>query len=150
MIAADVSWRSSPTDRTVKHPTERRSIDGPYMYAKANNLARELIHDDEHPMALEKWMFVAYHMDPQTWVGRLPFMGRLRRHHMRHHDRRLMSRELTNSLTVATFVAICDTQLVAALVNRTKDIVADWIGNVATVRLFVSENANGICLDRRP
>ena len=34
----------------------------------------------------------AYHMDPQTWVGRLPFMNRLRRHHIRHHDRRLMTR----------------------------------------------------------
>jgi len=34
----------------------------------------------------------AYHMDPQTWVGRLPFMDRLRRHHLRHHDRRLMTR----------------------------------------------------------
>jgi len=34
----------------------------------------------------------AYHMDPQTWVGRLPFMDRLRKHHLRHHDRRLMTR----------------------------------------------------------
>ena len=34
----------------------------------------------------------AYHMDPQTWVGRLPFMDRLRRHHLCHHDRRLMTR----------------------------------------------------------
>ena len=63
MIAADVSWRSSPTDRTVKHPTERRSVDGSYMYAKANNLARELIHDDEHPMALENEGFAAEQID---------------------------------------------------------------------------------------
>ena len=34
----------------------------------------------------------AYHMDPQTWIGRLPCMDRLRRHHIRHHDRRLMTR----------------------------------------------------------
>ncbi len=34
----------------------------------------------------------SYHMDPQTWVGRLPFMDRLRRHHLRHHDMRLMTR----------------------------------------------------------
>jgi hypothetical protein len=33
----------------------------------------------------------AYHMDPQSGIGRLPFMGRLRRHHMRHHNRRLMT-----------------------------------------------------------
>ncbi len=34
----------------------------------------------------------SYHMDPQSWVGRLPFMVRLRRHHLRHHDMRLMTR----------------------------------------------------------
>jgi sterol desaturase/sphingolipid hydroxylase (fatty acid hydroxylase superfamily) len=34
----------------------------------------------------------AYHMDPQSWVGRLPFIGRLRTHHTYHHDRRLMIR----------------------------------------------------------
>ena len=34
----------------------------------------------------------AYHMDPQSWVGKLPFMDRLRRHHIRHHDRSLMTR----------------------------------------------------------
>ncbi len=63
IIAADVSRRSSPTDRTVKHPTERRSIDGPNLYAEANNLARELIHDDEHPMALENEGFAAEQID---------------------------------------------------------------------------------------
>jgi hypothetical protein len=34
----------------------------------------------------------AYHMDPHTWVGRLPFMNQLRRHHTIHHNRRLMTR----------------------------------------------------------
>ena len=33
----------------------------------------------------------AYHMDSQSWVGRLPFMGRLRLHHIRHHNRSLMN-----------------------------------------------------------
>lgn len=33
----------------------------------------------------------AYHMNPQTWVGRLPFMSRLRRHHLRHHNTQLMT-----------------------------------------------------------
>ena len=37
-------------------------------------------------------LHLAYHMDPQSWVGRLPFMDRLRRHHIRHHDKRLMTR----------------------------------------------------------
>jgi hypothetical protein len=34
----------------------------------------------------------AYHMNPQTWIGRLPFMDRLRRHHTYHHNRHLMTR----------------------------------------------------------
>jgi hypothetical protein len=33
----------------------------------------------------------AYHMDPQSGIGRLPVIGRLRRHHMRHHNRSLMT-----------------------------------------------------------
>lgn len=33
----------------------------------------------------------SYHMDPQSWVGRLPFMDRLRKHHIHHHNRRLMT-----------------------------------------------------------
>jgi hypothetical protein len=34
----------------------------------------------------------AYHMDPASWVGRLPFMDRLRKHHTLHHNHRLMNR----------------------------------------------------------
>lgn len=34
----------------------------------------------------------AYHMDPGSAVGRLPFMDRLREHHTHHHDRQLMNR----------------------------------------------------------
>ncbi len=44
-----------------------------------------------------------------------------------------MAVELANSLTVATFVVICDRQLVAVFVNRTKEIVADRVGNVEVV-----------------
>lgn len=33
----------------------------------------------------------AYHVDPDSWIGRLPYMNRLRRHHVYHHDRSLMS-----------------------------------------------------------
>ena len=33
----------------------------------------------------------AYHMDPHTRIGRLPFMNRLREHHTYHHDRQLMT-----------------------------------------------------------
>ena len=34
----------------------------------------------------------AYHADPASWIGRMPFMDRLRQHHIMHHDRRLMTR----------------------------------------------------------
>ena len=33
----------------------------------------------------------AYHCDPRSLIGRLPFMSRLRRHHITHHDKRLMT-----------------------------------------------------------
>ena len=33
----------------------------------------------------------AYHMDPQSLVGRLPLMERLRKHHTLHHNKQLMA-----------------------------------------------------------
>lgn len=33
----------------------------------------------------------AYHSDPQSLLGRLPFISGLRKHHMVHHDKRLMT-----------------------------------------------------------
>ena len=54
----------------VEHPTERWSIDSPCLYAKANDLARELIHDDEHPMAFEYEGLAAKQIDaPQAVFG---------------------------------------------------------------------------------
>lgn len=35
---------------------------------------------------------LAYHLPEQSWVGRLPGMPFLRRHHTRHHDQQLMAR----------------------------------------------------------
>ncbi len=37
-------------------------------------------------------MHFAYHADPASWIGRLPFMSRLRQHHIAHHNRQLMTR----------------------------------------------------------
>ena len=34
----------------------------------------------------------AYHVDPQSWLGRLPLIYRLRRNHVLHHDKALMTR----------------------------------------------------------
>lgn len=36
-------------------------------------------------------LHLAYHMHPQSRVGRLPYMEKLRRNHLRHHDRSLMT-----------------------------------------------------------
>lgn len=32
----------------------------------------------------------AYHSNPHSWLGRLPFVSSLRQHHITHHNRRLM------------------------------------------------------------
>ncbi len=37
-------------------------------------------------------LHLAYHLDPDGRIARLPFMKALRRHHTLHHDQRLMSR----------------------------------------------------------
>lgn len=34
----------------------------------------------------------SYHVEPQSWLGRLPLIRRLRRNHVLHHDRALMTR----------------------------------------------------------
>ncbi|MDH4047718.1 MAG: sterol desaturase family protein [Gammaproteobacteria bacterium] len=34
----------------------------------------------------------AYHVRPSSWIGRLPFMSRLRQHHAHHHNPQLMTR----------------------------------------------------------
>lgn len=36
-------------------------------------------------------LHLSYHLNPDSWVGRIPFMKSLRHHHTVHHDRRLMS-----------------------------------------------------------
>lgn len=41
---------------------------------------------------LYEWLHLAYHVDPDGPVGRLPGMAALRRHHTLHHDPRLMGR----------------------------------------------------------
>ncbi len=39
-----------------------------------------------------EWLHFAYHLHLGSWVGRLPFVKRLRQHHMLHHDPALMGR----------------------------------------------------------
>ena len=37
-----------------------------------------------------EWLHAAYHFPPQSFIGRLRVIARLREHHRRHHDPRLM------------------------------------------------------------
>lgn len=39
---------------------------------------------------LYEWLHLAYHMPAHTWIGRNPLIRRMRQHHARHHDPRLM------------------------------------------------------------
>ena len=67
MIATDVFRQSNSTDRTAVHSAQRGSIDGPGLDAETNDTARELIHDDEYPMAFENEGFAAEQIDaPQA------------------------------------------------------------------------------------
>ena len=38
-----------------------------------------------------EWLHWSYHQPPSTWVGRRALVGWLRRHHLVHHDQRLMT-----------------------------------------------------------
>jgi hypothetical protein len=39
-----------------------------------------------------EWLHFAYHLHPESLLGRLPFVARLRRHHTLHHDLALMGK----------------------------------------------------------
>jgi hypothetical protein len=39
-----------------------------------------------------EWLHFAYHLHPDSLVGRLPLLAALRRHHTKHHDLALMGR----------------------------------------------------------
>ena len=49
-----------------------------------------------------EWMHLAYHLPPSHPVGRIPLVARLREHHRRHHDPRLM-RAWNFNVTVPVF-----------------------------------------------
>jgi hypothetical protein len=39
-----------------------------------------------------EWLHFAYHLRSDSWVGRLPLVARLRRHHTLHHDHEIMQK----------------------------------------------------------
>jgi sterol desaturase/sphingolipid hydroxylase (fatty acid hydroxylase superfamily) len=60
----------------------------------------------------------SYHVDPQSRLGRLPLIRRLRRNHVQHHDKALMTRYNFN----ITY-PICD-RLFGTLYRRDKQQVS--------------------------
>jgi hypothetical protein len=53
VIGTEMSGNALPVNRRVQHPADVGPGDGPAMDAGANEAARELIHDDEYPVAAE-------------------------------------------------------------------------------------------------
>jgi hypothetical protein len=49
-----------------------------------------------------EWLHLAYHLPPTTFVGRLQLIARLREHHRRHHEPRLM-KQWNFNVTVPAF-----------------------------------------------
>ena len=71
IIAADVFRRTGAADRTVEDATKRWPIHSARVYAEANYSTCALIHDDEHPMALEREGFAAEKIDTPKAVFRV-------------------------------------------------------------------------------
>jgi len=52
----------------------------------------------------------AYHSDPNSWLGRLPYMKQLRQHHITHHNPQLMTRfnfNITYPICDRVFGTLC-------------------------------------------
>jgi hypothetical protein len=75
---------------------------GVYFFA-GENVARLFVATLVGYFLTYEWLHFAYHLNPQTLVGRLWLVRVLRRHHTTHHDLQLMSRHNFN----ITF-PICD------------------------------------------
>ena len=76
IIAADVFRQVGSTGRTIEHPTERESIDGTGVYAKANDSTCVLIHDNEYPMALKSERLTAEQINTPQGTDKLTAAGR--------------------------------------------------------------------------
>jgi hypothetical protein len=57
---------------------------------------------------LYEWLHLAYHLPASNPLTRLPGMARLQRHHLKHHELRLMSKWNFN-ITFPLFDALCGT-----------------------------------------
>ncbi len=63
MIGAQVARLALARNGAVEHAAQRDAVDIASVYSEANDSARELIHDDEHPVALEQNGFAAKEID---------------------------------------------------------------------------------------
>ena len=71
VIRTEMSGNALPVNGRVKHPADVGPGDGAAMNAGANEAARELIHDDEYPVAAEHDRLAANEIHAPEAVGRM-------------------------------------------------------------------------------
>ena len=63
VVRAEIAGRSFPICRLMEHPAKGWAIDIASVHRKSNDSSRELIHDDEDPVGLEKHGFTPEQVD---------------------------------------------------------------------------------------
>jgi hypothetical protein len=67
VVGAEILRRCLPSNRSVEHPAQGRSINDAALNTKTNNATRELIHHDENPMCSQGCGFTSEQIAaPQT------------------------------------------------------------------------------------
>src|SRR5262245_49504730 len=67
MVRADVGWRELAARRSIEHAAQRHAVHDAPVHAEPDDAARELVHDDEHPMSPQDRRLAAKQVQtPQT------------------------------------------------------------------------------------
>ena len=74
-IGTEMSRGALPANGVVEHPAEAGAIDGAPVHAKSDEAAGELVHDHEHPVALEHDGLTPKQVDAPQTVGRVADEG---------------------------------------------------------------------------
>jgi len=75
MVGTEVMWGSLGGNGRVEHAAEGDTIDLTGMHTETDNAPCELIHDDEHPVALQKNRFTPKQVDAPKAVLRVSSDG---------------------------------------------------------------------------
>src|SRR5512132_3150414 len=59
MIGAEIFWPTVPTNRSMKHPAQRHSVNDAAVDAKPDETTCKLIHHNENPMRSQCCRFAA-------------------------------------------------------------------------------------------